>query len=252
MKYSAVILLLSGLAGAQAQGVISWNVDTYGTISGSSQYAGVVSAAYWNDTWVLNGNATGASVNYANLIDNTGAATTLSLTAQSLQNGWNFYSIQGSHPGQDADGTYNKELLNGYNNKGSSESPYASIVSLSSIPYSAYDIYVYFSADTAGRTGTANIGSTTYDFATLGAASVSGGNAVLTQTTDTTGANPGADYAVFSGLTGSSDTITVSIPNWGGIAGIQIVQTPEPGTLALFGAGAGALVLGWSRRTRRS
>jgi hypothetical protein len=43
--------------------------------------------------------------------------------------------------------------------------------------------------------------------------------------------------------------VDVSIPNWGGIAGIQVVATPEPGTLAL--AGFGGLVALWLRRGKQ-
>jgi hypothetical protein len=179
MKNSLVALFLCAGFAAQAQNVISWNLDVYGTISGSSEYAGVVSAAYWNDSWNINGNATGSSVTSANLLDNSGAATTLSVTQLASQNAWNYYSIQSTAPGQDADGTYNRNLLNGYNNKGSSEAPYLSTISLAAIPYAQYDLYVYFSSDTAGRDGTVSVGATTYDFSTLGGASISGVSAVF-------------------------------------------------------------------------
>lgn len=249
MKYSIAALFLTAGLTAHAQSVISWNVDVYGTVSGASAYAGVVSAPYWNDSWQMNGNGTGATVTWANLIDSTGAATSLSVTGSSFQNSWNYWSIQGSQMGVDGDGTWNRALLIGYNNKGSSEAPGLSTVSLSTIPYAQYDLYVYFSSDTAGRAGTVNVGSTTYDFSTLGLPSISGANAVLTPTTDTGGANPGADYAVFSGLSGASQTINVSIPNWGGIAGFQIVSVPEPGTLALAGMGCLTLLSLARRKT---
>jgi hypothetical protein len=78
-----------------------------------------------------------------------------------------------------------------------------------------------------------------------------GANAVLTQTTDTTGANPGATYAVFTGLTGSSQTITCTPTGgndqWLGISAIQIVAVPEPGTLALAAMG-GVGMLAFRRR----
>jgi hypothetical protein len=232
------------VAGAQAQ-VISWNLDVYGTI-GSGQHAGVVDAYHWNDTWLLDGNASSATEN--NLMDNTGAATPLSLTEIGTGNFWNFNPIQGSDPGADADGSSNKRLLNGYINEGGGS---LSGVTLSSIPYSMYDLYVYFSADTAERAGTVTVGSTTYDFSTVGSAGISGANASFIQTTDTTGANPTSDYAVFSNLTGSTQTIESDINSWGGIAGFQIVATPEPGTLALASMG-GLAVLLLKRRSQKN
>ena len=98
-------------------------------------------------------------------------------------NSYNTADIQSSHPGVDANGTYNRELLNGYLNSGNSNTPTNSSVSITQIPFSYYDIYVYFSSDTAGRIGTVTIGTTTYSFTTIGAASITNtsGNAVFTQ-----------------------------------------------------------------------
>ncbi len=212
--------------------VISWNYDRYGTVSGANEQAGVVLAANWNNSWP-NDPTTG-------LIDNTGAATTLNFSYGPTAYAW---SIQASHPGQDADGSYNKELLNGYLNAGmASWNPPVtnSYVALSQIPYAVYDIYVYFSSDQASRLGHVTDGTTTYYFSTLGSNEISGADALLTQTTDTTGANPGADYAVFSGLTGSSQSITLQmdVPElWGGIAGFQVVAVPEPSALAFLSCG---------------
>jgi hypothetical protein len=232
----------------QAQ-VISWNVDAYSTFGGASQYAGIVSAPWWNNTWspANNGNynAVGASVTWSNLFDSAGVATALSVTGTSFADGWwNYYSVLGSGVVPDVDGTYNNLLLNGYNNNG------ADNLTLSDIPYAQYDLYVYFNSDTAGRAGTVTVGSTTYDYSTLGSAANSGANAVFTQTTSTGGANPGADYAVFSGLTGSSQTINTVVPSWGGVCGFQIVAVPEPGVTALFGL-AGLAMMAWMKRRQQ-
>jgi hypothetical protein len=238
---AAAAILLAAATSVKAQ-TISWNFDGYGTINGGSQYAGVVSAANWNDTYLIDGNS-GNPEN--NLIDNSGNATTLG--ASFTDNSQYGYAIQFSSPAQDADGSYNKYLLNGYLNNGNGGSV---AIALSSIPYSSYNIVVYLSSDTAGRTGTVNIGGTTYDFSSMGPAEISGINASLIQTTDTSGANPSADYAIFSGLSGASQTITTTIPAYGGIAGFQIVATPEPSSMALAGMG-GALILLMSRRLKR-
>jgi hypothetical protein len=238
---AAAAILMAAATNVKAQ-TVSWNFDGYGTINGASQSAGVVNAAYWNDTYLIDGNS-GNPEN--NLIDNSGNATTLG--ASFTDNSQYGYAIQFSSPAQDADGSYNKYLLNGYLNNGNGGSV---AISLSSIPYSSYNIVVYLSSDTAGRIGTVNVGGTTYDFATMGPAEISGANASLIQTTDMSGANPSADYAIFSGLTGASQTITTTIPAYGGIAGFQIEATPEPSSMALVSMG-GALILLLSRQYKR-
>jgi hypothetical protein len=251
MKYPVFAAFLGACVAVQAQNVISWNVDANSTISGASQYAGVVSAPYWNNTWASknngNGNATGSSVTWNNLFDNTGANSGVSVTSTTFPDGyWNYYSVLGSGVVSDANGTYNNLLLNGYDNYS------ANNITISAIPYAQYDLYVYFTASAAGRAGTLTVGSTTYDFSTMGSAANGGANAVFTLTTDTTGANPSADYAVFSGLTGSSQTLAAAIPDWGGIAGWQIVEeVPEPGTMALAGMG-GLALLQMKRRFKKS
>ncbi len=238
-KGMALAGALLAAATSHAQ-VISWNQDSNGTVSGTGSYAGVVLANNWNNSWPSNPTV--------DLIDNSGAATTLDLSYTAAAT----YSITGGHPGADANGNYNKELLNGYLNSGVAgwTTIATSSFTVSQIPYSQYDLYVYFSSDTAGRTGTVTDGTTTYDFSALGSVSISGANALFTQTTDNTGANPGANYAVFSGLTSNSKTVTVDIPNWGGIAGFQVVATPEPSSLALGALGMAGLFI--SRRVRRN
>ncbi len=237
---AAVVVLLTATATAQAQ-IISWNFDGYGTINGASEFAGIANAAYWNDTYLIDGNS-GNPEN--NLINNSGAATTLGASfIDNSQYGW---AIQFSGQGPDSDGLYNNALLNGYLNNGNGGSV---SISLSSIPYSSYNVIVYMSSDTAGRAGTVNIGSTSYDFSTMGPAEL-GANATFVQTTDSSGADPSADYAIFSGLTGTSQTITTTIPLYGGIAGFQIVATPEPGSAVL--AGMGGLVFLLMRRRSKN
>lgn len=209
-------------------GIVGWNYDRYGTVNGS-RVAGVEPAANWNNTWPNNP--------VTNLIDNNGVPTTLDI-AYSSYNTWTVNNPQ-ANPGQDADGTYNRELLNGYLNAGNAgwNPPItASSVTLTEIPHGQYHIIVYFSSDAAGREGDVTDGTTTYSFKTIGPASVTGTNAVLTQTTDTAGTYAtAANYAVFTGLSGSSQTITVQMRDngeWGGIAGFQVV--PDPVTAPAF------------------
>jgi len=224
-------------AGPASAGVISWNYDNNGTVGNpdgsynGDQVAGVAPAVGWLNSWWANPTT--------DLTDDSGSATTMDIAYQSY-GGWSL----GGHPGQDADTTYNKELLNGYMNSGYAPwSPWItySEVALSEIPYALYDIIVYFSSDVAGRAGDVTDLTATLSFNTLGPASVNdpSGNAVLVQTTDHAGTYAtAANYAVFSGRSGASQTVRVQMRDddqWGGIAGIQVVEVPEPASLALLG-----------------
>jgi Bacterial alpha-L-rhamnosidase concanavalin-like domain len=217
MKKTFALIFLAVAASAVTNGqVISWNDNNGYTIPGTGT-AGVVAATNWNNS------NPGSDGGLSALSDSTGAATSAGFTVTGTYGGWGI----GGATGPDADGTYNKFLLGGYANTSSGVSGGVEVFSISGIPYSAYNVIVYFSSDTTNRTGTiacANAGIT-YDFTTIGPASVSGTSALLVQTTDTTGANPPADYAIFSNLTGGSQTLTLSIPNGGGIAGFQIEPT---------------------------
>ncbi len=200
---------------AGASGIVGWNYDRYGTLN-SNNPAGIVATNNWNDSY--------PNDPVANLVDNNGAPTTVAIA----YNSYNTWSIKNSHPGADANGSYNKELLNGYLNSGAGQIPATSTVSITQIPFSYYNLYVYFSSDTAGRTGTVTDGTTTYSFTTIGSASIFGANAVLTQTTDTGTGYPSANYALFAGISGAIKTITCDIPLFGGIAGFQIVPLADP------------------------
>jgi len=217
-------------------GIVSWNYDRYGTVTGAA-IAGVEPAAHWNNSYPDDPTV--------NLVDQQGFPTTVGI----IYNSYTTWNLQSSHPGTDANGTYNKELLNGYLNSGSGSTPDTSSVSISQIPFSYYDLYVYFSSDAADRTGTVTDGTTTYGFSTLGQACISGANANLIRTTDTGTGNPPANYALFAGSTGSSKTIRCNIPLYGGLAGFQIVPRADPlpaVPIAVQTGGAGATIeLSW-------
>ncbi|RYD36554.1 MAG: glycoside hydrolase family 27 protein [Verrucomicrobiaceae bacterium] len=207
--------------------IVGWNYDRYGTVGGTA-IAGVVPAANWNNSWPDN------PLN--NLIDSAGRPTTLDISYTS----YNTWSIQGSSPALDGDGSSNKRLLNGYLNAGPaswSPSTTRTSVTLSQIPHGYYDLIVYFSSDGADREGSVDDGTTTYHFKTLGAASISGSNATFARATDTTtaGYTVGANHAVFSGLSGTTKTVAVQMRDndeWGGIAAIQVVPKTDPLPLA--------------------
>ncbi len=223
---------------AGVAGIVSWNYDRYGTVTGSN-VAGAEPAANWNNSYPNNPTV--------DLVDNAAVPTSVNIQ----YNSFSTWSIQDSHPGTDANGRYDRELLNGYLNSGNSNTPTNSYVSITQIPYAWYDLYVYFSSDTAGRLGTVTDGSTTFTFRTLGQASINNanGDAVLTQTTDTTGGNPPANYAVFAGISGSRKTIQCRVPLYGGIAAFQIVPGSDPLAAAPISiqrnGAAAALTLSW-------
>jgi hypothetical protein len=222
-------LLTSAIGAANAQDIISWAYNNGQAIPATGS-AGVLSATNWN----LTGAGGSANLSYNNA---TASSVTLSLAG-----GFGDWGIGGvSAP--DSDGTYNKAIFDGYYNS------IGSTLTLGNISFATYDVYVYFSSDVDGRTGTVSDGTTTFSFSTMGVAATSGGNALFGLTTDTGTGNPGADYAVFSGLTGSSQTFTIANASDGmGFAGIQIQAVPEPSAMALSVLGFGLLFRFWRQR----
>ena len=229
-------LLLAGAAvTANAQSIISWKFNNGAAIpQNGTAFAGVDNAAYWNSSQGAVGN----------LLANDGNSSGVSMTLTGQVGAWGI----GGAPAPDPNGLYNDAIFAGYANTVTAT---PNTLSLTGISDSQYNVIVYFSSDTDGRAGTISDGATTYDFSTMTRSMLnSGANATFTQTTDTTSANPSADYAVFSDLTGASQTLTLTAGvNGMGISGFQIVAVPEPGTMALAALG-GASLLFWRRRSK--
>ena len=102
-------------------------------------------------------------------------------------------------------------------------------VTVSAIPYPEYDVYVYFGANSNGRTGAISDGITSYSFST--ASSSVGSPGVYLRTTDVGSSHPAANYAVFEGKTDPSVTLTYLRGSGnGGIHGIQIVPVGAAST----------------------
>ncbi len=228
---------------AGAPQTVSWNYDRYGTLAPANS-AGVEPAANWNNSWPNDPRT--------DLVDKLGIPTTLDIAYSS----YNTWSIQGSSPALDGDGSGNKRLLNGYLNAGPAawNPPVTrSSVTISEIPHGYYDLIVYFSSDAADREGAVSDGATTYYFKSIGPASIAGTNAVLAQTTETNSANhPAANHAIFRGLSGDTQTVEVQMRDndeWGGIAGFQVVPRVDPlqstAVSITLGAAPGALELSW-------
>jgi autotransporter-associated beta strand protein len=199
--------------------VISWNLDHNGTIA-SVDLAGVAPAINWNNSWPSN-------PRFA-LPDNSGTPTTLDLGYGSF----NTWSV-GGHPGLDANGTANRELINGYLNSGPAgwgPSTTNTYVSLTNVPYALYDVVVYFNADASGRKSTIEGPNATYSFSTMGSAARSGANALFIPTTQTNEAvYPSADFAVWRGLTNANAKFTTfpksGNDQWLGICGFQVIES---------------------------
>ena len=198
--------------------IISWHWNgsrttgstAFGTIptGGFAGLPGVTSVSFWNQS----------IGNMPNLVDSTGAATGMGFAIQNSS----YYSIQNFLPAQDADGSYNKVMLNTYSDNNNNN------YTLTGIPYASYTIYVYFSRD-ASSTGNVSIGTTTNYFTTMGASANGGTSAAFVQTTSpVSSASPNSDYAIFTGLSGSTQVIHYANATSGGIAGIQVVNTGSP------------------------
>ena len=201
--------------------------------------AGVLPQAHWNN---LSG-ATGT--NTTPLTDSTGTTITgASVTFASP----NTYFATGNTS------TPDRKLLNGYldNTPGNTDA-----VTVSGIHYAKYDVYAYVGSGGGNRTGSVTIGGMSYNYRTVGDP---GGS--FTQTTSTGTDFPNADYALFSGLSGNSFTLTQNLagpdPYNSGIFGLQVVDAappsaaPEPSQLAGLALTAlGALGLALKARKRK-
>ena len=115
---------LSAMPAVQVQ-VISFNIDWGGTIGGSGtaidagtmavgstsgqggpgDFAGVVSVDCWGNSWY----GSGQDFNPKNLIDDTGAQTPMDITSS-----FDFAFDTPVADGQDAAGTWNRNMLQGY------------------------------------------------------------------------------------------------------------------------------------------
>lgn len=222
-------MLAAAAVTVHAQNIISWEYDNGNLIpSNGSSFAGVANAAFWNYS---------REAGVANLLANDGSLSGVSLGFADQYGAWGIGGVSGP----DGDGTYNKSIFDGYGNTATSDT-----LSLSGISFSLYNVIVYFSSDTDGRTGTISDGATTYSFSTIMRNQVDNDpNVTFIQTTDTGSGNPGANYAVFSDLTGASQTLTLNVGG-GGIAGMEIVAAPEPATMTLAALG-GVSLLFWRR-----
>lgn len=225
---TSTLALLAVTAQAASVAINFQRGSNGGTLMDSTDTAGVVAQANWNN--VTQAAANGGSI--ADMTDDSGAPSGISVT-------W-----AGDTSWSSANGTTNgdNKMMDGYLDD-TTATPGGSTVDFTNITFPLYDVFVYFGSDGNGRTGTVTDGTTTFSYTTnsaLGGGFPDG----YVQTTDTAGGNPLANYAVFTGLSGSALQITNNRgSNNTGIHGIQVVQVPEPGSFVLLLSGLGLVAL---------
>ncbi len=239
-KSPLLVLLCSAFITATANAGIIIGVNfTAGTadLMTPTDQPGVVAGANWNNETV----ATGTNVP---LHDSNGNPTTALIS----------YTSTGAFSGFPGTNTPNAATNTMYKGRLTD-----SVITLSNIPYSSYDLYVYDSPGTRIKnTMSVSDGTTTYYF-------VSNGNldrdaTKLTQVTSTDPNNPSSGEGFYEFFTETSSSVTLTtggqIP--GGPAnhmfGLEIVDTgaavPEPSSFLLLGMTALVGLCGW-RLTRR-
>jgi len=221
--------------------------DQY-TILQPGDIAGVVPTTNWNNLDTTGGGL-GFSFGPQALVDDTGAATTVTVSS-SLSSGYNANGGIGNS-------TPDHTLMNGILNYTTSSDGGSIDVSGLNGFAQLYDLYVYIEAGTNNnRDIEAMVAGLTIRGQDRG-----GFDGVFTLADGTLDGTTDHDYILFSGLTGDSFSIGLDNPlNNGraGIAGFQIVAVPaapevipEPSVLLIWsllaGLGIGA---GWRRRTK--
>jgi hypothetical protein len=192
-----------------------------------------LAASNWNNVATGTGSASA-------LLDTTGIATP---TAISWASGgmWG----DGTANANADSGIGNAQLMRGYldDNQGA---PDPIVINFTGIPYAAYDVVIYFSTDTSGDTyGT-----------------VSATDSVGTKTGATTGTkllwseNPTVDSTNSVRIAGLTGDLRVDAPIRNNairhsVAGVQIIQVPEPSSFTLV-AFAGAALISFRRRQPRA
>lgn len=207
---------------------LSFNVKgTSNTGMSSGDLAGASGARFanWNNL-----NVTSGSGSMTNLVDSNGAQVTGVSVSLSGGNGSSTFSRGLASPSNDTrvfDTVYDK--FDGT----------ATTVTVTGIPYGAYDVYFYMADDGAARGGSFTVGGSTY-YLRGGAGTPTSSGTGYVQSTDTTfnsGADTQANYVKFTGLTGTL-TATFTAVNQGDsvqrlkFPGFQIVGTAAPANTA--------------------
>jgi hypothetical protein len=182
------------------------------------------------------------SPNAGALSDNSGVPVSTTITWSS-NNSWN--TNNGS-----ADG--DNQMMNGYLDNSGAQ-PVVPIA-VTGIPYSRYTVVAYFGSDGNDRTGTIDVtGGATYSYSTF-SQQAGGFPGSYTQTTDTGGGNPNANYAVWENLTAPDFTLTINRgSNNSGFHGFQIISEapakPVQINIIEFNPNTGVVTLTWDGRS---
>lgn len=242
---AAAATALALLATSSAWGAaISVNVGGFDTAHDVTGSLGVVSVANWNNLTAI-ANPTGT-----NLVDDSGAATTMSISFA----GWNADTFNAW--GDDRANMYSNFLHHQGDTLGNAT------VTLTDIPYATYDVYIYYTGfvpnqvqawiESAGGTTLYGLRGPTSGGGLSGYVQYQTGSEA-TALADAAGGTAGGNYLVFTGLSGSALTLTSSgLPDQAGfeqdgIGGIQVVDAiPEPSSSFLLGVVG--LMLAFRRR----
>ena len=203
--------ILASLAAPALAASIGVNFTAgYSSVAATDE-PGIVAGANWNNISVSNGSG-------VTLQDDTATAT----LTHSAAGQWGPFSTPAT-----ANAGTNK-MYQGALYGGSSASEVS--VTLASIPYALYDIYVFGSQDT-GNPSTLSVtnGTTTYYYKSAGASNAAATSLLKTTSTTSGSPTPGAaQYQVFKGLTNPSVTITQAGSVSGALSnnlfGIHIVE----------------------------
>jgi hypothetical protein len=257
---SAVLCAASALHAASI-GIHFYNGGTSGAgYIAPGAAAGVVSNANFNDVTIPSTTATPSSPGTAAALKNdSGTPTTASLS----------FTDSSTYTGGDSEGF---ATISGNYNLYETELYGSTTVSVSSIPYAQYSVYVYLGTDSNDRSqqiklgttaGTGTVDGTIYYETVNNATAPSSAGTFLqgtnTSSTATTGGtvNSGdyqkANYVVFTGNTAGSFTLSEDVYDFGqyhpsGLAGLEIVDTtpavtvPEPASLGLLVVGGLAML----------
>jgi beta-glucanase (GH16 family) len=199
---------------APSTATIGLQFQGQGTALLSTDSAGLSSVAQTN--WNV---LTGSSFSSHALVNSTGAATTATISGTA---GGYYWSGGSSASPAGNSKLASGELINTW--------PGGSTLTVASIPYTKYDVYIYAGIDATGRAETMGLTPSGGTEVFSSFTTESGGSAwtAATSTWNGTGTQPSlpsANYVHFTGLTASSFTLAWGAPGNGGMNGIEIVPT---------------------------